>query len=137
LAIYNATDTSGTGSRGPRPNCGQQQVFGRQPSVAGGAFQGFQWMSPNGYSEPANGTFGNCPAQGPVTGPGYTDTDIGLLKSFHLTEAKYFEFRGDFLNTFNNVQLAAPSTTFPSSTFGLVSQSQPARNIQFALKFYY
>jgi hypothetical protein len=33
--------------------------------------------------------------------------------------------------------LAAPSTTFPSSTFGLVSQSQPARNIQFALKFYY
>src|SRR6202522_413551 len=137
LAIYNATDTSGTGSRGPRPNCGQQQVFGRQASVVGGAFQGFQWMSPNGYSEPANGTFGNCPAQGPVTGPGYTDTDIGLLKSFHLTEAKYFEFRGDFLNAFNNVQLAAPNTNFPSDTFGLVTQSQPARNIQFALKFYY
>jgi hypothetical protein len=137
LAVYNATDTSGTNGRGPRPNCGLTQVLGRQPSVVGGAFQGFQWLSPNGYSEPAQGTFGNCPAQGPDRGPGYTDTDIGLVKAFHLTEARYFEFRGDFLNTFNNVQLGAPSTTFPSSTFGLTSHSQPARNIQFALKFYF
>jgi Carboxypeptidase regulatory-like domain len=137
VAIYNATDTSQTNSRGPRPNCGLQQVFGRQPSSSGGAFQGYQWMSPSGYSEPAPFTFGNCPAQGPVAGPGYSDTDIGLSKSFHITESKYFQFRSDFLNTFNNVQLASPSTTFPSSTFGLVSASQPARNIQFALKFYY
>jgi hypothetical protein len=137
LAVYNATDTSGTNGRGPRPNCGLTQVLGRQPSVAGGAFQGYQWLSPTGYSEPAQGTFGNCPAQGPDRGPGYTDTDIGLVKAFHLTEARYFEFRGDFLNTFNNVQLGAPATTFPSSTFGLTSHSQPARNIQFALKFYF
>jgi hypothetical protein len=137
VAIYNATDTSQTNSRGPRPNCGLQQELGRQPSTVNGAFQGYQWMSPSGYSEPAPFTFGNCPAQGPLPGPGYSDTDIGLSKSFHITEAKYIQFRGDFLNAFNNVQLASPSTTFPSSTFGLVSASQPARNIQFALKFYY
>jgi hypothetical protein len=136
LAVYEATDTSGTNSRGPRPNCGQQQVFGRQASFAG-AFQGYQWMSPNGYSEPATGTFGNCPAQGPVRGPGYPDTDIGLLKDFHITESKYVQFRGDFLNAFNNVQLGHPNTNFPSSTFGLINTSQPARNIQFAFKFYY
>ncbi len=136
LAVSNATDTSGTNSRGPRPNCGMQTVFGRQKSFAG-AFQGYQWMSPNGYSEPATGTFGNCPAQGPVTGAGYTDTDIGLSKSFHLTEARYFQFRGDFLNAFNNVQLGHPNTNFPSTTFGLITTSQPARNIQFAFKFYF
>jgi hypothetical protein len=136
LAVYEATDTSGTNSRGPRPNCGQQQVFGRQASFAG-SFQGYQWMSPNGYSEPATGSFGNCPAQGPVRGPRYTDTDIGLSKDFHLTESKYFQFRGDFLNAFNNVQLGHPNTNFPSSTFGLINTAQPARNIQFALKFYY
>ncbi len=136
LAVYNSSDTSGTNGRGPRPNCEQQQVFGRQPSFAG-AFQGYQWMSPNGYSEPAAGTFGNCPAQGPVTGAGYTDTDIGLLKAFHLTESKYFEFRGDFLNAFNNVQLGHPNTNYPSTTFGLINTSQPARNIQFAFKFYF
>jgi len=139
LAVYNATDTSGTGSRGPRPNCGQQQVFGRQKSFSsGGAFQGYQWMSPAGFSEPATGTFGNCPAQGPVTGAGYTDTDLGLAKDIHITEGKYLQFRTDFLNAFNNVQLGHPNINFPSSgAFGLINTSQPARNIQFALKFYY
>jgi len=136
LAVYEATDTSGTNSRGPRPNCGQQQVFGRQPSFAG-AFQGYQWMSPSGYSEPATGSFGNCGAQGPVRGPGFPNTDIGLSKDFHVTEQKYIQFRADFLNTFNNVQLGHPNTGFPSSTFGLINTSQPARNIQFAFKFYY
>lgn len=139
LAVYNATDSSGTGSRGPRPNCGPQQVFGRKPSIdSSGAFQGYLWMSPDGYSEPAAGTFGNCPAQGPVTGPGFADTDIGLMKNFMITEAKYVQFRSDFLNAFNNVQLGHPNTNFPSSgAFGLINTSQPARNIQFALKFYY
>jgi hypothetical protein len=138
LAVYEATDTSETGSRGPRPNCSptQMQTFGRQASYAG-AFQGYQYMSPAGYSNPANFTFGNCPAQGPQTGAGYTDTDIGLLKNIHVTEGKYFQFRGDFLNAFNNVQLGHPNTNFPSSTFGLINTSQPARNIQFALKFYF
>ena len=139
LAVYNATDTSGTGSRGPRPNCGPQHVFGRKPSNdSGGAFQGYLWMSPDGYSEPAPGTFGNCPAQGPVSGPGFADTDLGLMKNFAITEAKYVQFRSDFLNAFNNVQLGHPNTNFPSSgSFGLINTSQPARNIQFALKFYY
>jgi hypothetical protein len=139
LAVYEATDTSGTGSRGPRPNCSpnSMQVFGRQPAVSNGAFQGYQYMSAGGYSEPATGTFGNCPLQGPQIGPGYADTDIGLLKDFHITEGKYIQFRGDFLNAFNNVQLGHPNTNFPSSTFGLINTSQPARNIQFAFKFYY
>jgi hypothetical protein len=139
LAVYNATDTSGTGSRGPRPNCGTQQVFGRHPAIgSGGEFQGYTWMSASGFSEPAPGTFGNCPAQGPVVGPGYANTDLGVSKNFHFTEATYLQFRGDFLNAFNNVQLGHPNTNFPSSgAFGLINTSQPARNIQFALKVYY
>jgi hypothetical protein len=139
LAVYEATDTSNTGGRGPRPNCSpsQMQTFGRHPFVNNGAFQGYQYLSAAGYSEPATGTFGNCPLQGPQTGAGYADTDIGVSKSVHITESKYFQFRGDFLNAFNNVQLGHPNTNFPSSTFGLINTSQPARNIQFAFKFYY
>jgi hypothetical protein len=139
LAVYNATDTSNTGGRGARPNCNplQMQTFGRQASINNGSFQGYQFLSAAGYSEPAQFTFGNCPLQGPQTGAGYADTDIGLLKSIHITESKYFQFRGDFLNAFNNVQLGHPNTNFPSATFGLINTSQPARNIQFAFKFYY
>ena len=139
LAVYNATDTSNTGGRGARPNCNplQMQTFGRQASINNGSFQGYQYLSAAGYSEPAQFTFGNCPLQGPQTGAGYADTDIGLLKSIHITESKYIQFRGDFLNAFNNVQLGHPNTNFPSATFGLINTSQPARNIQFAFKFYY
>ncbi len=35
VAVYNATDTSQTDSRGPRPNCGFNAVLGRQPSTSG------------------------------------------------------------------------------------------------------
>ena len=102
-------------------------------------------MSPSGFSDPAPGHFGNCPAQGPVVGPGYFDADIGLLKNFHINEATYVQFRTDFLNAFNNVNLGTPVTGFStsSSTFGQLGPavgttvSQPARNIQFALKVYF
>jgi len=140
LAVYNATDTSGTGSRGPRPNCsGFSQSFGTsKPVYSGGVFQGYEWINPLGYSEPATGTFGTCPASGPNVGPGYTDTDMSLLKNFHFTERVYMQFRTDFLNAFNNVQFGHPNVNFPSSTFGLVNTSQDTpRNIQFALKVYF
>jgi hypothetical protein len=137
LAVYGSGDFSGTGSRGPRPDCGVQQKLGRSTPAAN--FNGFVWMSPSGFSDPAKGTFGNCPAQGPVSGPGYFDADIGLMKNFHFTEAAYLQFRADFLNAFNNVNLGMTNTNFSttSTTFGDVSTSQPARNIQFALKVYF
>jgi hypothetical protein len=140
LAVYQAANNlyNAIGGRGARPDCNPllMQSFGRHPFVNNGAFQGYQYISPAGYSAPT-GAFGNCPLQGPQTGAGFVDTDLGVSKNFHLTESKYFQFRGDFLNAFNNVQLGPPNTNFPSTTFGLIKTSQPARNIQFALKFYY
>jgi hypothetical protein len=137
LAIYGSGDATGTGSRGARPDCGVQQTFGRSKPAAD--FGGYDWMSPSGFSDPKPGTFGNCPAQGPINGPGYFDADIGLMKNFHFTESTYVQFRSDFLNAFNNVNLGHPDTGFSatSSTFGRINTSQPARNIQFALKLYF
>jgi hypothetical protein len=138
----NDGDATGTGGRGPRPDCGVQQVFKR--SRLAPDFGGYQWMSPSGFSQPAPGHFGNCPAQGPINGPGYFNADIGLMKNFHITEATFVQFRTDFLNAFNNVNLGHPDTGWSSSpgTFGQIGPaagtgSQPARNIQFALKMYF
>ena len=47
------------------------------------------------------------------------------------------QFRTDFLNAFNRVNLAAPNTTVDQTTTGVIQASQPARNIQFALKFFF
>ncbi len=139
LALYtNASDPTGTGSRGLRPDCnGKNTVFGRQNATAaqGG---GFQWFDPSNYSDPTT-TFGTCaPQLGGLRGPGYYNWDISLQKNFQVSERFRVQFRSDFLNAFNRVNLAVPDTTVNTSTTGVINNfSQPARNIQFALKLYY
>jgi len=137
LALYNnGNDQTGTASRGLRPDCnGTNTVFGRQNATAvqGG---GFAWFDPNNYSNAA--AFGTCaPQLGGLRGPGYYNWDLSLQKNFQLTERFRLQFRSDMLNTFNRVNLAAPNTTVAASTTGVIQTSQPARNIQFALKLYY
>lgn len=142
LALYNFTnDPSGTGSRGARLNCGagSGKVFGRQNAFdpTSGAFLGYQWFDPSPYTLPTvQEGFGNCPAQGPVRGPGYFDVDLGLQKSFPVKESVSVQFRADLVNAFNRVNLQTPSTSYGSG-MGIVSSSMAPRNIQFALKLIY
>lgn len=147
LALYNFTnDPSNTGSRGARLDCGPGagRVFGRKPAyniLPDGTkqFIGYQWFDPTPYTLPSNADgFGNCPAQGPVRGPGYADVDLSLQKNFSITETTRLQFRADFLNAFNRTNLNTDCCfTAYGAGMGIISSSQPARNIQFALKFYY
>jgi hypothetical protein len=126
------SNTSGTGTPETRPNCNGPVSYPKTVSV-----QGLQWFSPNAFTTPANGTFGNCPAQGPVIGPGYVDVDFSLQKNFPITETMKIQFRTDFLNAFNHPNFATPNFSFGTATFGVINASQDAREIQFALKFYF
>jgi len=140
LALYDfGADPTGTGSRGLRPDCGAGagRVFGRKAAVdSTGKYLGYQWFDPTPYTAPATGTFGSCPAQGPVRGPGYGDLDLSLRKDFVFTESVRLQFRSDFLNAFNRVNLQTPATSL-GSTMGLVNTSSDPRVIQFSLKLYY
>jgi hypothetical protein len=137
LALYNnGTDQTGTGSRGLRPDCnGTNTVWGRRDAtIAQGG--GIAWFDPSNYSNAAG--FGTCaPQLGGLRGPGYYNWDASLQKNFQVTERFRVQFRTDFLNMFNRVNLAAPNTTVVTSTTGVIQASQPARNIQFALKLYF
>jgi hypothetical protein len=143
VALYDsnfaAGDSAGTGSRGLRPDCGPGagKTFGRQKyfDPSSGFFAGYRWFDPTPYTDPAN-VFGTCPAQGPVIGPGYFDADLSLQKNFPITERVRLQFRTDFLNAFNHVNLYTPNSSL-GSTMGVVSTSSSPRNIQFALKLYY
>jgi Carboxypeptidase regulatory-like domain len=142
LGLYNFTnDPSNTGSRSPRPDCGPGagRVFGRKPAFSNNQFVGYQWFDPTPYSLPTSAEgFGSCPNQGPVRGPGYADVDLGVEKNFQMTERTKLQFRADFLNTFNRTNLNTDCClTAVGPGMGLISSSQPARNIQFALKLYY
>src|SRR5207249_10318947 len=70
-----------------------------------------EYFTNNGnFSNPAVGTFGTCPAQlGWLRGPGYDDIDLSLQKNVQITERYKVQFRTDFVNTFNHVNLNARS----------------------------
>ena len=102
------------------------------------------WFNPNFVTQPAPGTFGNCPAQGPIIGPGYSNVDIGLQKNFLFTESKRLQFRADFLNAFNhpnfgypNGDISSPDTApvITSTNGNYLSGSSTSRVINFALRF--
>jgi hypothetical protein len=133
-------DSASTGSRGLRPDCGSGtgRTFGRKKyfDPSSGAFAGYQWFDNTPYTDPAN-VFGTCPAQGPVIGPGYADLDLSLQKNFQITERARVQFRSDFLNAFNHVNLNTPNSSCCGGTMGVTSTSSSPRVIQFALKLYY
>ena len=132
LSLYGASN-SGTGSPENRPDCVGPVTYPK--TVIPG--EGLQWFGPGSFVNAAPGTFGNCSAQGPVIGPGYSDADISLQKNFPINERLKVQFRADFLNSFNHPNFAVPNDSCCTGTFGVTSATQDAREIQFALKFYF
>jgi hypothetical protein len=141
LPVYGAADESGTFSRGSRANCiSIPKITGETP-INQTLFPntgGFQWFTNNNnFTTPAVGTFGSCaPQLGALRSPRFTDVDLSLHKNIPLTERFKLQFRADFINAFNHVQLNAPNMSL-GSTMGQVTSAQPPRNIQLALKLYY
>ena len=128
-------DNSGTFSRGARLDCNSIPTVTPDAAIPG---VGVQWFTNNGnFTQPAAGTFGNCaPQLGALRSPRFTNLDLSLHKDFQLTERFRLQFRTDFINAFNHVQLDAPNMSF-GSTMGQVTTAEPPRNIQLALKLYY
>jgi hypothetical protein len=127
-----ASDASGTNSRGSRANCiAPANVFGKQNSPLGG----YQWFDPSSYAPEIAGTFGTC-GVGTVRGPGLHTLDLSLNKFFNITETQKLQLRAESINFTNTPILNSPDTGL-GTTLGRISSSQGARNIQFALKYYF
>lgn len=126
---YNA-DTSGTGQRSYRPN-----VIGtpKDPHNFG---PGALYLDPSAYAAPVNGTYGNI-GVGTTRGPGLSGASLSLGKQFHLTEARYFELRGEAYNVTNTPFFQSPTRAITSTLFGQVRSSQGERNMQIVAKFYF
>jgi hypothetical protein len=64
--------------------------------------------------------------------------DFGLHKNFRLwSEASYVQFRAEAFNLLNQTNFSPPNGTFNSSSFGSITSTLPARQLQFALKLYF
>lgn len=128
------TDQSGTNSASPRPNCVSgvsQSGSGSIVPLGGGQF-GLQFWNPAAVATPALGTFGNC-AIGSFRGPGLTTADLNIAKRFALSERTNLQFAAQFINVTNTPILGRPNFS-AGSTFGVISSSNPGRQIQFGMK---
>jgi hypothetical protein len=88
-----------------------------------------------------------------VEGPPYSRVDFSIFKNFPIKENVYLQFRTEFFNIANHPTFNAPnfggngvvgvsgSGNYTSSTFGEIGSTRTnpydARQIQFALKFYF
>jgi hypothetical protein len=65
----------------------------------------------------------------------YFDLDTGIHKQFRLTEGKTLEFRTEIFNTLNKTNFSAANGDRSNSSFGKITSTLPARQVQFALRF--
>lgn len=61
------------------------------------------------FARPAFGTFGNI-GRDSFLGPGYIDADLSISKSIPIKESLNLQFRADFFNVFNHVNLGQPDS---------------------------
>ena len=128
----NAPDFSGTGSFNPRPDC-----IGNARTGASNDPRTGLWLNPAAFAFPAAGTFGNCGA-GRYHGPGFTNVDLSVFKSFPLRETMRFEFRAEAFNAFNHADFGNPSSFFGGGGFGVITSTVvDPRELQLALKFFF
>ena len=79
-------------------------------------------------------TFGNT-GVGVVSGPGLGIWDLSLYKDIHVGEGMRAQFRVEFFNAFNKANFFNPNGAFGSSSFGVISRTRDARQIQWGLRF--
>ncbi len=148
------------------PDCnGPVHILNQRVYAQGGAAGYIQYIdpSPTNVVATAPNTFGTC-GIGNVRGPNYANVDLSLHKGFNFTETKRLEFRFEALNAFNHPVWdfsggpadgsfdpsgstingscgnPPPPATPPNCgnpTFGKITGSQGARELQLALKFYF
>jgi hypothetical protein len=97
------------------------------------------FFNPAGFAPaPAIGDgtgFGNC-GTGIVRGPDQRNLDLGIQRSFAVTERGSIKFRAEFFNLTNTPKFGLPGRDFSSPSFGVISStvSNP-RIVQLALKY--
>ena len=67
-----------------------------------------QYLNPNSFAVPANGTYGNL-GRNQVVGPGFGDVDLSLIKNMPIYKERVrAQFRVEMFNVFNRINLAQP-----------------------------
>jgi len=115
------------------PGNNQRANVNATPSVLGNVGPGVKWFDTSVFSFPAANTFGNA-ARNTLSGPGYVNLDLSLIKRFQFTERWRMELRAETFNFTNTPHFNNPSSALDSTQFGEVRSAFGERQVQLGLK---
>lgn len=94
-----------------------------------------RWFNTSAFTVPANYTYGNS-GLNILRGPGFSEVEFALQKSFTFRERYKATFRAEAENLLNHVNLGTPSATLGASGFGTIrSLGGDPRYMQMVLRF--
>ncbi|MEO8127951.1 MAG: carboxypeptidase-like regulatory domain-containing protein [Bryobacteraceae bacterium] len=129
LVFGTAANTSYSFGGGQHPDVVGNPVLSSGKSI-------YQWFNTAAFAQPANFSSGNLSrTYGGVRADWARNLDFSLFKNFSVTERIKVQFRGEAFNLTNTPVFGAPGGSVNGVNFGVVTgQSNPARNLQLALK---
>ncbi|HTM52117.1 MAG TPA: carboxypeptidase regulatory-like domain-containing protein [Bryobacteraceae bacterium] len=130
-------DTTGTGVNS-RPTV----VPGQKAELDRGERSRERWFNTSAFMQTPLGQFGNAARQA-IHLPGLNQVDASATKNFRIRERNNFQFRAEFFNFINHVNLGSPGLSVQApNTFGRITTSSQGagvsndgRVVQFALKY--
>jgi hypothetical protein len=72
-----------------------------------------------------------------VRGPGISNIDVSLLKTFDIAERARLQFRAECFNLANHANFGIPDDDVASPNFGRVLEAGAPRLVQFGIKLIY
>jgi len=102
-----------------------QYLYGRGP----GQF----WFDRSSFAAPSANRWGTG-GRNVVRGPGFTNYDFSVFRSFAVRERMKLEFRSEFYNLTNTPRWGNPAGNVNSGTFAQIISASGEREIQFALR---
>lgn len=99
------------------------------------------WLNPAAFAAAPRGRVGTS-GRNPLSGPGFVQTDISLLKDFRLRESWKVQFRTEAFNVLNRPNFAQPNTVAGTPNYGRIFNtlgrtigSGTSRQIQLVVRF--
>jgi len=109
-----------------------------RPNVIGDPSSGFtqniyHWFNTAAFAAQPLYTYGNL-GRNVLHAPGRQSLDLAVHREFIPREGLHLQFRAEAFNLTNTPPFGAPSGSFGSAAFGVISSAGLGRNVQLALK---
>ena len=92
-----------------------------------------RWFDTAAFVAPADNQLGNS-GRSPIYGPGLFNIDAVLAKRFRIGERANVQFRSEFFNLTNTVNLGTPVYFVDNPSIGRITSARDARQIQLGLR---